>query len=49
MLSPQMSESGPQSGSDSTSDYYLESAEKPSYMVRIGQEIALEGLEDCSL
>jgi len=48
MLSPQMSESGPQSGSDSTSDYYLESAEKPSYMVRIGQEIALEGLEDCS-
>ncbi len=29
-------------------DETIEGTEKPSYMVRIGQEIALEGLKDCS-
>lgn len=29
-------------------NYYEEINKRPSYMVRIGQEIALQGLEDCS-
>ena len=40
---------GGESGDEEEADGQQQLAQQPSYMIRIGQEITLEGMEDCSL